>query len=218
MEWNQIPAVQYADLAEYFVERYLNKTRGYTDILKKGDRPSVVDFVFADKDGNIAEIAEVKAVKTAYSQDGICPYAFSIRAKTFENCYLPLIDERLPVPFKLYILDARACKIFVQDFATLEDGDYYGGWDETIFYDDRGKEDCFFPCNEHVRFTDEYSDTLRHYPVQAFEELVDFSSDAELVHVVQKRARAVKALKFNSGYSQQFISPRDIISLVHGEA
>lgn len=84
--WNDKPQVQFGNAGEEIMLLYARK-RGLHDVLNKGDRPTAVDFIFADKDGNIVEIAEVKTRKAAFGlYEGAVP-AYAISQEQFTRNY-----------------------------------------------------------------------------------------------------------------------------------
>ncbi|MBR3747046.1 MAG: hypothetical protein IKN27_08825, partial [Selenomonadaceae bacterium] len=96
--WNEKPQVIFGNIGEEIVLNLAGYWRWH-DILKKGDRPSAVDFVFATDDDEIVEIAEVKTKKATFSWN-YCADAYTIANDQFNRNYKPFLKWKLNIPFR----------------------------------------------------------------------------------------------------------------------
>ena len=152
--WADRPQVQFGDMGEKIVLEYA-KSRGWHDILQKGDNPSAVDFIFADENGKIVEIAEVKTRKSLTElYDGV--YAYAISNDQYKRNYQPIKDE-VYVDFTLYVVNAEQGKIYSGDFNSLEDDS-----DEMNFDSDSDGTPHCFPITKTERFGEQETE-LRYY-------------------------------------------------------
>ncbi|MBR1806277.1 MAG: hypothetical protein IJ774_07835 [Selenomonadaceae bacterium] len=208
--WNDKPQVQFGNAGEEIMLLYARK-RGLHDVLNKGERPTAVDFIFADKDGNIVEIAEVKTRKAAFGlYEGAVP-AYAISQEQFTRNYEPIlnyVNESGTVPFNLYIVDADEGVIYCEEFATHEFV-YSGTYDKDGYRYD-------FPAVETTTFNDKKIQ-LRYYAQGNFGEPVFDFKKTSLHEKLQSLAEEVTIDKIDDSPVEQcdnFISAEDVISFV----
>lgn len=204
--WNERIQVQFGNAGEAMVLA-LAKTQGWHDVLKKGDRPSAVDFIFADENGKIVEIAEVKTRKAAFDlYDGVPAYAIS--NEQFTRNYEPILNAYLNVSFKLYIVDAEQGAVFSDSFDYQEFS--YGGT-----YDDDGYWHQM-PVVKTAQFGDKKV-PLRYYAQRNFGEPVfDFSKTPsyEQLQILAERLTVDTIDDSPVEECSDFISAEDVISFV----
>lgn len=208
--WNERPQVIFGNIGEEIV-RSINGFYGLHDVLQKGDRPSAVDFVFADPNGNIVEIAEVKTKKATFSWDG-CADAYTIANEQFKRNYKPFLKWKLDVPFRLYVVDAEQGKVYSQRLdrletkVELENHQWCGGCHKFPFRAKSG----FYVDGEKI--------LLRYYAVWQFgNPEFEFWDNDELYTRLQEAAARVTVDTIDNSHDYErsdFISAKDIAKLV----
>lgn len=204
--WNERPQVIFGNIGEEMVLE-LAHSRGLHDILQKSDHPAAVDFIFADANDNIVEIAEVKTRKSTFCCDKFSG-AYYVQNEQFKKNYSPILKRNLKVPFVLYVVDAALGRIFRAKFADLQRKTWCFG--------------CEFPLRMKSFFRDKHGEKiwLRYYSPKQFVESKNFYGTEQHAKILAAAANvAVDSIDDStSDTADDFITADDVIGLVKAQS